>query len=154
MKARFEKRLLSNIAYNAGIGSIEDLPYESDKFDVVFAYCYLDFLEAEESQVDLIISHYWDAAKLGILYNQNRQKPLKHIWVLRFGGRLLTTCLSPPDNLVERVCVFLFTRSSFLSKGVKTIQVESLLKQTHFKKVDILHCSQKGLSVDLAYAEK
>ena len=132
MKARFEKRLLSNIAYNAGIGSIEDLPYESDKFDVVFAYCYLDFMETEERKIAL---------------EETKR-------VLRFGGRLLTTCLSPPDNLVERVCVFLFTRSSFLSKGVKAIQVESLLKQTHFKKVDILHCSQKGLSVDLAYAEK
>ncbi len=34
-------------------GSIEDFPYESDKFDVVFAYCYLDFLEAEERKIAL-----------------------------------------------------------------------------------------------------
>ncbi len=40
-----------------------------------------DFLRAEESTIDLIISHYWDAAKLGILYNQTRPDPLKHIWV-------------------------------------------------------------------------
>ncbi len=132
MKARLEKRLLGHIAYIAGVGSIEDFPYESDKFDVVFAYCYLDFLEAEERKIAL---------------EEIRR-------VLRFGGRLLMTYLSPPDNLVQRVCVNIFTRYRFLSQGVKIIQVKSLLRQTHFKKVDILHCSQKGLSVDLAYAEK
>ena len=76
MKARLEKRLLGHIAYIAGVGSIEDFPYESDKFDVVFAYCYLDFLEAEERKIAL---------------EEIRR-------VLRFGGRLLTTYLSPPDN--------------------------------------------------------
>ena len=124
--------MLGHIAYIAGVGSIEDFPYESDKFDVVFAYCYLDFLEAEERKIAL---------------EEIRR-------VLRFGGRLLTTYLSPPDNLVQRVCVNIFTRYRFLSQGVKIIQIESLLKQTQFKKVDILHCSQRGFSVDLAYAEK
>jgi glycosyltransferase involved in cell wall biosynthesis len=43
---------------------------------------YLDnFVTAEGSPVDLIISHYWDAAKLGILYNQTLLEPVKHIWV-------------------------------------------------------------------------
>ncbi len=91
-----------------------------------------DFLEAEERKIAL---------------EEIRR-------VLRFGGRLLTTYLSPPDNLVQRVCVNIFTRYRFLSQGVKIIQIESLLKQTQFKKVDILHCSQRGFSVDLAYAEK
>jgi glycosyltransferase involved in cell wall biosynthesis/galactose-1-phosphate uridylyltransferase len=40
-----------------------------------------DFLKAEGTTVDLIISHYWDAAKLGILYNQTLLEPVKHIWV-------------------------------------------------------------------------
>ena len=47
-----------------------------------------NFLETEESQIDLIISHYWDAAKLGVLYNQSRRKPLKHIWVPHSVGTL------------------------------------------------------------------
>jgi hypothetical protein len=58
MKSRLEKRLLGNIAYIAGVGSIEDFPYESDKFDVVFAYCYLDFLEAEERKIALSDENY------------------------------------------------------------------------------------------------
>ncbi len=40
-----------------------------------------EFLENEKTDVDLILSHYWDAAKLGILYNQTRAEPVKHIWV-------------------------------------------------------------------------
>ena len=35
----------------------------------------------EKLKVDLIISHYWDGAKLGVLFNQTLEKPLKHIWV-------------------------------------------------------------------------
>lgn len=47
-----------------------------------------EFLEAERTDADLIISHYWDAAKLGILYNQTRREPLKHIWVPHSLGAL------------------------------------------------------------------
>jgi glycosyltransferase involved in cell wall biosynthesis len=39
------------------------------------------FLEAGETNVDLIISHYWDGAKLGVLYNKSRQERVKHVWV-------------------------------------------------------------------------
>lgn len=40
-----------------------------------------DFLAADNTDIDLIISHYWDAAQLGALYNQNRSTPLPHVWV-------------------------------------------------------------------------
>ena len=38
-------------------------------------------LDEENTPVNLIISHYWDGAKLGILYNQKISNPVKHIWV-------------------------------------------------------------------------
>jgi len=38
-------------------------------------------LNAEGTSVDIIISHYWDGAKLGILYNRLLPEPVKHIWV-------------------------------------------------------------------------
>ena len=38
-------------------------------------------LEDEGSEIDVIISHYWDGAKLGILYNQSLSKKKAHIWV-------------------------------------------------------------------------
>jgi glycosyltransferase involved in cell wall biosynthesis len=40
-----------------------------------------DSLEAEGSAGDLIISHYWDGAKIGVLYNRGREDPLIHVWV-------------------------------------------------------------------------
>jgi len=39
------------------------------------------FLEAEATPVDLIISHYWDGAKIGVLYNRNREERVTHVWV-------------------------------------------------------------------------
>jgi glycosyltransferase involved in cell wall biosynthesis len=38
-------------------------------------------LDAEGTNVDLIISHYWDGAKLGVLYNRSLQERVKHVWV-------------------------------------------------------------------------
>jgi len=40
-----------------------------------------NFLETENTDIDLIISHYWDAALLGAMYNQSRTTSLKHVWV-------------------------------------------------------------------------
>jgi glycosyltransferase involved in cell wall biosynthesis len=40
-----------------------------------------DFLDAEGIRVDLIISHYWDGAKLGVLYNRGRQERIPHVWI-------------------------------------------------------------------------
>jgi glycosyltransferase involved in cell wall biosynthesis len=34
-----------------------------------------------DARVDLIISHYWDGAKIGALYNRTLPKRVKHIWV-------------------------------------------------------------------------
>lgn len=39
------------------------------------------FLEAEGTPVDLIISHYWDGAKIGVLLNRSLPEKVKHIWV-------------------------------------------------------------------------
>ncbi len=40
-----------------------------------------DFLAIDNMDIDLIISHYWDAAQLGALYNQSRPTLLPHVWV-------------------------------------------------------------------------
>jgi glycosyltransferase involved in cell wall biosynthesis len=34
-----------------------------------------------DTPVDLIISHYWDGAKLGVLYNRTLADPVPHIWI-------------------------------------------------------------------------
>ena len=39
------------------------------------------YLSAERTRIDLIISHYWDGAKIGALYNKMLPEHLKHVWV-------------------------------------------------------------------------
>ncbi len=39
------------------------------------------FLDGEGTTVDLVLSHYWDAAQIGVLYGRSRQEPVKHVWV-------------------------------------------------------------------------
>jgi mannosylfructose-phosphate synthase len=39
------------------------------------------FLDVEGTKVDLIISHYWDGARVGVLYNESLQERVKHVWV-------------------------------------------------------------------------
>ena len=34
-----------------------------------------------DARVDLIISHYWDGAKVGVLYNRTLPERVKHVWV-------------------------------------------------------------------------
>ena len=54
-----------------------------------------NFLNAEQSEIDLIISHYWDAAELGVLYKQISQKAAKHVWVPHSLGAVKKQNVSP-----------------------------------------------------------
>lgn len=40
-----------------------------------------DFLLGENSRIDVIISHYWDAAAIGDRYMQSQARKIPHIWV-------------------------------------------------------------------------
>ena len=39
------------------------------------------WVDSEGININLIVSHYWDAALIGVLYNRSRKVPIKHIWV-------------------------------------------------------------------------
>jgi mannosylfructose-phosphate synthase len=45
--------------------------------------------------VDLIISHYWDGAQIGVLYNRTLPEPVKHIWVPHSLGAVKKRNVSP-----------------------------------------------------------
>lgn len=53
------------------------------------------FLADEGTAIDLIISHYWDAAALGILLNKSLAKPVKHVWVPHSIGTLKKRNMPP-----------------------------------------------------------
>jgi len=47
-----------------------------------------NFLDAEGTKVNLILSHYWDGAKIGVLYNKSRREQVTHVWVPHSLGTL------------------------------------------------------------------
>jgi mannosylfructose-phosphate synthase len=53
------------------------------------------FLDLEGTPVDLILSHYWDGARVGALYNRARPERCKHIWVPHSLGALKKRNVSP-----------------------------------------------------------
>jgi mannosylfructose-phosphate synthase len=53
------------------------------------------FLDAEGLGIDLILSHYWDAAKIGVLYNRSRPARAKHVWVPHSLGAIKKRNVSP-----------------------------------------------------------
>lgn len=57
----------------------------------------IDFFDDEGSPIDLIISHYWDAAKIGILFNNHLPENVKHIWIPHSLGTLKKSNL-PKDK--------------------------------------------------------
>jgi mannosylfructose-phosphate synthase len=54
-----------------------------------------DFIHSEGTHIDLIISHYWDAAVIGVALNTSLSNSLKHIWVPHSVGTLKKRNVSP-----------------------------------------------------------
>jgi len=54
-------------------------------------------LAREGTSADVIISHYWDGAKVGVLYNGMQDEELKHVWVPHSLGAVKKRNM-PPDT--------------------------------------------------------
>jgi glycosyltransferase involved in cell wall biosynthesis len=52
-------------------------------------------LAAEGLSADLIISHYWDGAKLGILFNKSQKERVGHVWVPHSLGAIKKRNVNP-----------------------------------------------------------
>lgn len=66
-------------------------------------------LEGQFSPVDLIVSHYWDGAKLGIEFNKTLAEPALHIWIPHSLGVIKKGNLPPEQwkglRLNERISI-------------------------------------------------
>lgn len=66
-----------------------------------------DFIADEGSSIGLMITHYWDAGRLGMLLNKDIPRPIPHIWVPHSLGSMKKKFLSPTEqeqlNLHERI---------------------------------------------------
>jgi glycosyltransferase involved in cell wall biosynthesis len=54
-------------------------------------------LSDDGTDIDIIISHYWDGAKLGVLFNESLETPIPHYWVPHSLGAIKKGNL-PPDQ--------------------------------------------------------
>lgn len=52
-------------------------------------------LDTSSTPLDRIISHYWDAGRVGHLYDQNLASPVKHIWIPHSLGSIKKANVSP-----------------------------------------------------------
>jgi glycosyltransferase involved in cell wall biosynthesis len=60
-------------------------------------------LSDEGTAVELIVSHYWDGALVGTLYNQSLPEPVTHIWVPHSLGAIKKRNVSPDQWLELRI---------------------------------------------------
>lgn len=131
MEEKAEKKLKKKFNYKLDVCLEDNLPYNDNLFDHVFAYCYFDFLN--ETGIEIAV------------------KEIKRI--LKPGGNLMATYFSNPTNFSERFSVSLTSRISFL-KDIHVVEVGPLVQKNNFKNITIKHYSQLGAPVDLIYAEK
>jgi len=66
-------------------------------------------LRGEGSEIDMIVSHYWDGARLGALFNRAEAKHIEHIWVPHSLGSIKKGNVSPDRwaglRIDERIAV-------------------------------------------------
>lgn len=83
----------------------EDMPPQTPKL----AEFLRDRLDEEGTSVDLIISHYWDGARVGVLFNDLGQEPVQHIWVPHSLGAVKKRNVSPDKwaglRIDERIAI-------------------------------------------------
>lgn len=67
------------------------------------------FIDAEGTGVDLIISHYWDGAKLGVLFNWTLPERVTHVWVPHSLGAIKKSNVPPEQweglRVDERIAI-------------------------------------------------
>lgn len=65
------------------------------------------FLEVEGGTIALLITHYWDAGRMGMILNKDLPRPIPHIWVPHSLGSLKKRRVSSDEqvrlNLDERI---------------------------------------------------
>jgi mannosylfructose-phosphate synthase len=91
-----------------------------------------DFFAVETTPIDLIISHYWDGAGIGVRYNKELEKRVKQVWVPHSLGSLKKDQVDPEKwcelRLEERIAAekdlipeldFIAATSTVISKTLK-----------------------------------
>ncbi len=94
-----------------------------------------DYLNNEGIPVDLIISHYWDSALLGIMYNQKRKKRITHVWVPHSVGVVKKRNMKPETweklRLPERIETEMTFKEHLDGVGATSALIRDALKDDY-----------------------
>jgi len=87
-------------------------------------------LAQEEAPADLIISHYWDGAKIGILYNEMQDEAKKHVWVPHSLGAVKKRNMPPETWEGLRIDERIATEKEIVPRLDAAAATSSLIRQS------------------------
>jgi glycosyltransferase involved in cell wall biosynthesis len=88
------------------------------------------WVDKETIPINLIISHYWDAAVIGILFNQGRDERVEHYWVPHSLGALKKRNLSPQYRQLLRIDERIAAERDFINQLDGVAATSSLIQKS------------------------
>jgi glycosyltransferase involved in cell wall biosynthesis len=88
------------------------------------------FLDAEGTSVDLILSHYWDGAKLGTLFRPTLPDPVAHIWIPHSLGAVKKRNISRHQWRDLRIDERIATESSLIAEVDGIVSTSSVIERS------------------------
>jgi mannosylfructose-phosphate synthase len=89
-----------------------------------------DSLKEESQPIHLIISHYWDAALLGVMLNEQREEKIPHLWVPHSLGAVKKRNMPPETWEKLRVDERIETEKEFIPKLDHVAATSSLIRDS------------------------
>jgi mannosylfructose-phosphate synthase len=89
-----------------------------------------DSLKEESQPINLIISHYWDAALLGVMLNEQREEKIPHLWVPHSLGAVKKRNMPPETWEKLRVDERIETEKEFIPKLDHVAATSSLIRDS------------------------
>ncbi|MBC8446810.1 MAG: glycosyltransferase [Chloroflexi bacterium] len=87
------------------------------------------FFGTEGTTADVILSHYWDGAEVGVLYNRTLPGRVKHIWIPHSLGTIKKRNVSPDQWASLRMAERIATEKSLLADLDGVAATSSIVRQ-------------------------
>ncbi|MBC8509614.1 MAG: glycosyltransferase [Chloroflexi bacterium] len=84
----------------------------------------------EGLRIDLIISHYWDGAELGALFNSSLPAPVKHIWIPHSLGAVKKRNVNPSQWVKLRIDERIANEKKTLLEVDKVTATSAIISQS------------------------
>lgn len=84
----------------------------------------------EGIRADFIVSHYWDGAKLGMMYNHSLEDPVKHIWVPHSLGAVKKRNVNPQDCTYLRMDERIANENRIIAEIDEAVATSAIIQQS------------------------